>query len=192
MTVRIVAGTWRGRKIEAPADGVRPTSDRVREAWMSIVGSLIHHARVLDLFAGSGALGLEALSRGASSAHFVDNSAKSLSAINANAKLLGAGQRAVIHHADAVSFAVGIEPGRFDVAFADPPYTKLLATQIAEAWLRKPFAGLLGIEHHRDEHLPGSDDRRKYGDSVITFYRAAFADLDRAIISPDSTTDSDS
>ena len=190
--MRIVAGEWRGRQIAAPDDDVRPTGDRVREAWLSIVGSSIHGARVLDLFAGSGALGLEALSRGAVSAHFIDNAAKSLAAINSNAKVLGAGDRAIIHRADALAFAACVEPGRFDVAFADPPYSKSLATRIAEVWLNRPFAALLGIEHHRDERLPGSDDRRKYGDTVITFYRAETADPDRAIISAESTTDAES
>lgn len=157
---------------------------------MSIVGSEIHGARVLDLFAGSGALGLESLSRGATSAHFVDNSPKSLAAISANAKVLGAGDRAVIHRADALSFASGIERGQFDIAFADPPYADQLATRIAEAWLKRPFAMLLGVEHHRDEHLPGSDNRRKYGDTVITFFRDETADPDRAIFSADSHADS--
>jgi 16S rRNA (guanine966-N2)-methyltransferase len=187
--VRIVAGAWRGRQISAPPTGVRPTSDRVREAWMSIVGSAIHGARVLDLFAGSGALGLESLSRGATEAHFVDNSPKSLAAISANARSLGAGDRAVIHRGDAVAFASGIAPGRYDIAFADPPYADRLATRIAEAWLKRPFATLLGVEHHRDERLPGSEDHRKYGDTVITFYRDETADPDRAIISADSHAD---
>jgi 16S rRNA (guanine966-N2)-methyltransferase len=185
--MRIIAGAWRGRQITAPPEGVRPTSDRVREAWMSIVGSEIHEARVLDLFAGAGALGLESLSRGAASAHFVDNAPKSLAAISANAATLGAGERAVIHRADAVSFAKGLQRGQFDIAFADPPYADRLATRIAEAWLARPFAALLGIEHHRDERLPGSEDRRKYGDTVITFYRDETVAGDHAIISAESS-----
>ena len=191
--MRIVAGAWRGRRIHAPeGDSVRPTGDRVREAWMSILGSAIPEARALDLFAGSGALGLEALSRGAVSAHFVDNSPQSLAAIRKNATILGAGDRAVIHRADALTYAAGIEPGRFDVAFADPPYGQSLATKIAELWLKRPFAEVLGIEHHRDERLPDAGDQRKYGDTVITFYRTATLAADRAIISADSTTDTES
>jgi 16S rRNA (guanine966-N2)-methyltransferase len=186
--MRIVAGAWRGRQFKAPAEGVRPTSDRAREAWLSIVGSAIHEARVLDLFAGSGALGLESLSRGATSAHFVDNSPESLAIIAANAKALGAGDRAVLHRADAISFATALKRGEYDVAFADPPYADRLAARVAEVWLARPFAAILGVEHHRDERLPGSDDRRKYGDTVITFYRDETAEADRAIIRPDSTT----
>jgi 16S rRNA (guanine966-N2)-methyltransferase len=188
--VRIVAGAWRGRQIQAPDDDhVRPTGDRVREAWMSILGSAIPGARVLDLYAGSGALGLEALSRGAASADFVDNSPPSLAAIRENAAALGAGDRAIVHRADAMSYAAGLEPGRFDVAFADPPYGQSLATKIAELWLKHPFATVVGIEHHRDERLPDAGDRRRYGDTVITFYRTEALRADRAIISADSTTD---
>jgi len=157
---------------------------------MSIIGSAIPGARVLDLFAGSGALGLEALSRGAASADFVDNLPKCLSAIRDNATALGAGTRAVIHRADALSFAAGLAPGRFDVAFADPPYGQSIATKIGALWLKGPFAAVLGIEHRRDERLPGPNEARRYGDTVVTFYRTETIEADRAIISADSTTDS--
>ena len=171
--MRIVAGAWRGRQIKAPAgELVRPTADRVREAWMSIVNSALPDARVLDLFAGSGALGLESLSRGAREVHFVENAAKSLQAISANVATLGAGPRAVVHRADALQFLDALGDERFDVAFADPPYDKGLATAVAERWLKHPFADLLGVEHRVDETLPGDGERRKYGGTVITFYRA--------------------
>ncbi|PYP68703.1 MAG: 16S rRNA (guanine(966)-N(2))-methyltransferase RsmD [Gemmatimonadetes bacterium] len=170
--MRIVAGRWRGRTIEPPADPrVRPTADRVREAWMSSVMPDLPGARVLDLFAGSGALGLEALSRGAAVAEFVDVGAKSLRALRANALSLGAGAAAVIHRADALRFVAALEPHAFDVAFADPPYGLGLATRLAQQWLEKRFAAVLGIEHRVNEVLPGSEDRRKYGDTVVTLYR---------------------
>ena len=171
--MRIVAGKWRGRRIKPPADErVRPTADRVREAWMSIVSPWIPEARVLDLFAGSGALGLEALSRGAAEAHFVEVSPAGLRAIRENAATLGAGAEAVIHRGDALRFIEGLEPHAFDVAFADPPYGHGLATRVAEAWLAVPFADVLGVEHRKDEHLPGDGSRRVYGDTAITIYRA--------------------
>ena len=170
--MRIVAGKWRGRTIKPPADArVRPTADRVREAWMSIVMPELPGARVVDLFAGSGALGLEALSRGAAVAEFVELAPKSLAALKANAKALDAGDAAVIHRADAIRFATALAPHAFDIAFADPPYGLSLATRLAALWLAVPFAAVLGIEHRVDEVLPGSDDRRKYGDTVITMYR---------------------
>jgi 16S rRNA (guanine966-N2)-methyltransferase len=101
--VRIVAGKWRGRRIKPPADErVRPTADRVREAWMSILQDDLPGARVIDLFAGSGALGLEALSRGAVSAVFVEKGARSLRALRENAIALEAEDEIEIHRADAV------------------------------------------------------------------------------------------
>ena len=171
--MRIVAGRWRGRQINAPrGDAVRPTGDRVREAWLSIVTPWLAGARVLDLFAGSGALGLEALSRGAEVVDFVEHAPKSLSTIRANADLLGAGSSAVIHRADALRFARALEPHAYDVAFADPPYDVGLASELATIWLEQPFADILGVEHRVNEQLPGSGDRRRYGGTVITILRA--------------------
>jgi 16S rRNA (guanine966-N2)-methyltransferase len=139
---------------------------------MSIVMPELPGARVLDLFAGSGALGLEALSRGAAVVEFVEIAPKSLSAVKANATALGAGDDVVIHRADALRFVASLAPRAFDVAFADPPYGLSLATRLAAAWLATPFAAVLGIEHRVDEVLPGDGDRRKYGDTVVTIFRA--------------------
>jgi 16S rRNA (guanine966-N2)-methyltransferase len=170
--VRIVAGEWGGRRIKRPADDrVRPTADRVREAWMSIVHADLPDARVLDLFAGSGALGLEALSRGAASAVFVEVATKSVAALVENAKDLGAGDRAILHRTDAVRFVEKLPEGEFDVAFADPPYRLGLAEKIAAAWREVPFARVLGVEHERGVTLEGAD-RRSYGDTVVSIFRA--------------------
>jgi 16S rRNA (guanine966-N2)-methyltransferase len=168
--MRIVAGQWRGRTIRAPKDArVRPTADRVREAWMSIVRHWIPDARVLDLFAGSGALGLEALSRGAATVDLVEVSPASLRAIHENVDALGAGN-VVVRRADAVRFVEGLEANAYDLAFADPPYKLGLAQQVAERWLAVPFAAVIGIEHGSREPMPGAGDTRKYGDTAITFY----------------------
>lgn len=170
--MRIVAGKWRGRRIDAPNDDrVRPTGDRVREAWMSIVNPWLADAKVLDLFSGSGALGLEALSRGAAHVDFVELAPKSLAAIRANATALGAGAEAVVHRGDALRFVEALAPHAYDVAFADPPYDLGIATKLAERWIESPFADILGIEHRLNEHLPGDGERRKYGSTVVTFYR---------------------
>ena len=170
--MRIVAGRWRGRRIRPPDDTrVRPTADRVREAWMSIVQPYLVDARVLDLFAGSGALGLEALSRGAASADAVEVSAAGVRAIRANADALGASASLTIHRGDAVRFIAKLEVGAYDVAFADPPYGHGLAAAVAERWRAVPFAALLGIEHASNEKLADGDTRR-YGSTSITFYRA--------------------
>lgn len=129
-------------------------------------------AHVLDLFAGSGALGLEALSRGAAKVEFVELAPKSLFALKTNAAALGAGDDAVIHRADALRFTAALAPNAFDIAFADPPYGLGMATKLAALWLATPFARVLGIEHRVDEVLPGHGDRRKYGDTAVTIYRA--------------------
>jgi 16S rRNA (guanine966-N2)-methyltransferase len=170
--MRIVAGEWRGRSIKAPPGrSVRPTLDRVREAWMSIVHLWLPGARVLDLFAGSGALGIEALSRGARSADFVDNDSRSLAVLRANLASLDATSRAMIIRADALRFAAALAPESYDVAFADPPYATDAAVRLAERWLAVPFSTVLGIEHQKGIAMPPGGDTRHYGDCGITLYR---------------------
>lgn len=170
--MRIVAGQWRGRLISAPkGKSVRPTGDRVREAWMNIVQPLLPGARVGDFFAGSGALGLEALSRGAASAEFIENALASLDALAHNIEKLGAGPNAIIRRADAIAVARERASDPYDVAFADPPYRTELAVRLAACWLRAPFARVLGIEHDPQEVLPGDPDTRRYGTTALSFYR---------------------
>lgn len=174
--MRIVAGRWRGRRIAAPpGKDVRPTLDRVREAWMSIVQPYLVGAKVVDLFAGSGALGLEALSRGAAVAHFVERHAKTFAVLQQNVETLGAGSSAELHRQDVFTFLRGAEEGEgegeYDVAFADPPYGGDDAMRLAELWIEKPFAKLLGIEHDSRLALPGDPDARRYGTTAISFFR---------------------
>jgi 16S rRNA (guanine966-N2)-methyltransferase len=169
--VRIVAGTWRSRRLEAPADErARPTTDFVREAWMAILGERLRGARVVDLFAGSGAMGLEALSRGAASCDFVELFQPNLDALGRNIAALGA-TGCQLHRADALRFAGKVEPLAYDVAFADPPYTTGHAARIAALFRRRPFARILGVEHHQREEV-GSGDHRRYGTTVVTFLEA--------------------
>lgn len=139
---------------------------------MSIVGTELPGCRVVDLFAASGALGLEALSRGAASADFVEIAPKSLAALRGNIENLDAGEEVVVHRVDALRFAEQLETGAYDVAFADPPYGLQLATKLAERWLAVPFARIIGIEHRKDEVLPGGGEVRRYGDTAITFLRS--------------------
>jgi 16S rRNA (guanine966-N2)-methyltransferase len=138
---------------------------------MSIVQLSLPGARVLDLFAGSGALGIEALSRGAQSADFVDTDARSLAAIRANLAVLGADDRASLYGADAVEFAAALAPDSYDVVFVDPPYAEVAAGRIAEIWLATRFSAVIGIEHDRSQVMPAGGDTRRYGDSRVTFYR---------------------
>jgi 16S rRNA (guanine966-N2)-methyltransferase len=170
--VRIVAGELGGRRIVVPRDGrVRPTADRVREAWMSILAPELDNARVLDLFAGSGALGLEALSRGASHATFVEIAPASLEALHANIDALGVGSRVTVRRGDALRFVQGLDPGAYDVAFADPPYTGDAADRLLAVFRSTPFARILSIEHPADRRVAG-DETRRYGDTAVTFCRA--------------------
>ena len=170
--MRIIAGQWKGRRIKAPRDDrVRPTGDRAREAWMSIVQPDIPGATVLDLYAGSGALGLEALSRGAGRADFVDVAPAAIKTIRENGAALGALDRMHIHRAESLRFAQKLEAEAFDIAFADPPYSLGMAPKLAAQWLRVPFAAILGIEHDVHEALPEGGDTRTYGGTAVTIYR---------------------
>jgi 16S rRNA (guanine966-N2)-methyltransferase len=170
--MRIVAGEWRGRRIEAPPGrDVRPTLDRVREAWMSILQRDIPGSTVLDLFAGSGALGLEALSRGALHCDFVETASRTLTVLARNIENIGATDRSNVRRTDAIRFAQQLEPLSYDVAFADPPYAGGFAEKLAGIWLDRPFARILSVEHSSREDLSGGVETRRYGSAAITFYR---------------------
>lgn len=122
--MRIAGGEWRGRNLKSPkGDAVRPTQDRVREALFSMLQNEIPGAKFLDVFAGSGAVGLEALSRGAAHATFVEQAGPSLACIKSNVELLKAEDRTDVIRADAYAWLKTAASGRaFDIAFADPPY----------------------------------------------------------------------
>jgi len=171
--MRIIAGEWRGRRISAPRGrDVRPTTDRIREAWMSALGSSIPGARVVDLFAGSGALGLESLSRGAASVTFVEKAREALRALDANVGALAAGDRTRVVREDVFRFLNRTPAGTFDLALADPPYGEGHAARLLEFVAAKPFARELWVEHHSRElipDLPGLTQRR-YGDTTLTIW----------------------
>jgi 16S rRNA (guanine966-N2)-methyltransferase len=174
--MRIVGGTWGGRRIEAPPGrDTRPTTDRVREAWMSAVAPELPDANVLDLFAGSGALGLEALSRGAARVTFVEKAPAALRILERNiADLAPRPDRVTVVRADAIQFILKLQPFEFDIAFADPPYEKGLAARLVEMFTRTNFTRLLCIEHAPGEKLPvmAPVRQRRYGDTVLTFLSA--------------------
>ena len=173
--MRIIAGRWRGHTIEAPPRrGTRPTTDRVREAWMSMMQSVIPGARVLDLFAGSGGLGLETLSRGARHATFVERSGPALKTLRSNIQKLGAEADTTVVRGDALDFAGEVEPGDYEIVLADPPYDSGEAEALAILFLRRPFADTLWIEHRVTDPLPEAEgsETRRYGDTLITYYLA--------------------
>ncbi|HET9066044.1 MAG TPA: 16S rRNA (guanine(966)-N(2))-methyltransferase RsmD [Gemmatimonadales bacterium] len=168
---RIVSGIWGGRRLVVPKDPrVRPTAERVREAWLSILGPDLPGARVLDLFAGSGALGLEALSRGATSVTFVEIGAPSLAALRANIAALDAQAVATVVRLDAMRFVERMAPGTFDLVLADPPFAIDFAPRLVRAWQARPFAPLVAIEHDPRVELHAGATRR-WGDIAVTFLR---------------------
>lgn len=155
--LRIIGGQWRGRKLAfTPEQGLRPTSDRVRETLFNWLTAQVHGARCLDLFAGSGALGLEALSRGAGHCDFVDSSSRVCRQIDEHLQLLQAGDRGSCHPVNAVQFLQQARQA-YDIVLLDPPFGQgLLApacTALAEDALLAP-GGCVYIETATGEDLP--------------------------------------
>jgi 16S rRNA (guanine966-N2)-methyltransferase len=176
-SVRIVAGSYKGRRLHAPTGTrTRPTADRVREALFSILGPL-GGERVLDLFAGSGALGLEALSRGAGEAVFVDSDPRAVAAIRRNLDAIGA--EATVQRRDVLAYLRGASERPFDLVFVDPPYSSAseLAGPLSErlpAFLSKD-ARIVSESDKRNPlelTLPLMDER-VYGDTRIAIHRGA-------------------
>lgn len=188
--MRVIAGSARGRRLAAPpGSDTRPTADRVREALFSILGPPPPGAVVLDLFAGAGTLGIEALSRGAERAVFVDHARGAARVLRRNLEDLGLAGRGEVHVGDATRFVQRLarEGRSFTWIFLDPPYAAGLAdaalAAIAAGRLLAPD-GTVVVEHDRrspplPEHgLLLKADCRRYGDSELTFYRTA-SDHDR-------------
>ena len=178
--MRIIAGEWRGRPLQAPAgQGTRPTADRTRETLFSMLASRIGSfagLRIADLYAGSGALGLEALSRGAAHATFVENERAALAAIRANILAFKAAERADVRPLSAATLPAS-QP--FDLIFADPPYAPGSGTLVVEAvrqagWLAG--GGWLAIETEAREPVDAGaweiDADRRVGRARLTLIRA--------------------
>lgn len=138
-SVRIIAGRWRGSRLPvADAPGLRPTADRARETLFNWLQPVLPGARVLDLFAGSGALGLEAVSRGAAQALLVERDARLATQLQANVERLGAGDQVTVVRADALAWLKAPLHGPFDVVFLDPPFDAglwQLALEALPPWL---------------------------------------------------------
>ncbi len=150
---------------------MRPMTDQIREALFSTLGESVLGARFLDLYAGSGALGLEALSRGATSADFVERDPRSLRALQKNIETLDATSLATIHRKAALPFAQTLGKLDYDVVFADPPYASGEAGALAQRWIDAPFSRVLSVEHPANESMPPGGTTRRYGSTAITFYR---------------------
>lgn len=179
--VRIIAGAFRGLRLEVPRGlDVRPTADRVREALFSILGARVEGAAVLDCFSGTGALGIESLSRGAERVVFVESHRTALAALRKNLERLPEPVRARVLERDALSPADW--PGDVlpvDIVFADPPYRKGLAMSVLDSLHPEDAlspGGLLVLEHEAEiepEHPGWETLRRKtYGDTGLSFFGA--------------------
>lgn len=181
--MRVIAGEFGGRRLaSASAKGLRPTADRVREALFSILGGDVEDARVLDLYAGTGALALEAVSRGAPSAVCVERSPAALAALARNVRDLGLGERVRIERGDALAYARRLrgQSDRFDVVFCDPPYAEplepVLQDVVAERWWTRAAV----VEHaasRRPSAVAGTEvDTRRYGDTGVSIFRRVESD----------------
>ena len=171
--VRIVGGRLAGRHLLSPGGRVRPTAETVRARWMSELEPELRGARVLELFAGTGALGLEALSRGAASIDFLEWNPAALHALKGNVTALRARKQSRIFVRDAMEFVSGLDPGAYDIVLADPPYTSSLAERLVRIWRERSFARILSVEHAVGAALPRGGKSWRFEESEVTTYRAS-------------------
>ena len=178
--MRVTGGTGRGKRLRVPAgDRVRPTSDKVKQALFNILGEQVADAVFLDLYAGTGGIGIEALSRGAARAVCIDDARKSLQVIRQNIEQSGFGGRAQVIAARAEAY-IRKAAERYDIVFLDPPYTqeiRPLLELISDSDLLEPDAVVVA-EHFRKQPTPERAGRlslyreARYGDTVLAFYKA--------------------
>lgn len=187
--MRVIAGVAKGRRLVAPTgDRTRPTSDRVKESWFSSLQPVLGGAHVLDLYAGSGGLGLEALSRGAAAVTFVERDRRALDALRTNLAAVDLPGATVVARDVHQALTEPLVDAPFDVVVADPPYATDQAelTRLLAALLRHLAAGaVVTLERGRREPAPSwpaeliADDPRRYGDT--TLHRARFAAPDPTV-----------
>ncbi|MGQ0736536.1 MAG: 16S rRNA (guanine(966)-N(2))-methyltransferase RsmD [Acidobacteriota bacterium] len=177
--MRIISGASRGRRLKPPDwTGLRPTSDKLRETLFNVVAPRVADARVLDLFAGTGALGLEALSRGAAQAVFIDHDRRAVALVAENAARCGVGERCVIIRATVErALEQASARGPFDLIFVDPPYEFDAVSTVTAAARALARGGLLVLEHTARRSAPQVDTARavrtiRSGDSALTLFEA--------------------
>ncbi|UCB51800.1 MAG: 16S rRNA (guanine(966)-N(2))-methyltransferase RsmD [Candidatus Zixiibacteriota bacterium] len=176
--MRVISGEHKGRRLASLKKArVRPTSDRVKESIFNVLRREVAGKRVLDIFAGAGTLGIEALSRGAESATFVDASRQGISILKKNLHDLDLEGRSTILRWDGLK-ALGKLQERFHLIFADPPYLKGLVQKIVDSVAQSEVLqenGLLVLEHHKKEKLSFPQEslsvlkQKRFGDTVISF-----------------------
>lgn len=181
--MRVISGEAKGRRLKTPADdSIRPTADKAKEAMFQILGERVQGAQVLDLFAGTGNLGIEALSRGAGWALFVDVAKKAVVLVRENLDRVKLSDRSTVWKADVFSVLsrLGRMGRRFDLVFCDPPYGHQFAKRSLHFLVYEHLVeknGVVIVEHHRKDKLPQRVvtllmiNERRFGDSVLTFYQ---------------------
>jgi len=180
--MRIVAGVWAGRDLVSPGKRVRATAEEVRDRWLAYLDPYLAGARVVDLFAGSGALGLEALSRGAALADLVEDAPVALHALKANVAAFrlrpprpgvtptAKKKAARIFKRDAIPFAKTLPEGAYDLALVDPPYRSRKLDLVLQQWEEVRFARILAVEHASDHEVPPGGKRLEFGEICVTVY----------------------
>jgi len=168
--MRIVGGRYAGRDLTSPGKRVRPTAEPVRTNWLDWIENLVPGARILELCAGTGAVGLEALSRGARSVDFIERHPAALHSLKANVKALRETDRTRIFKRDAVPFTRRLEADSYDLVLADPPYGSRLVALLLDIWHDRRYAPVFVLEHATDHDVPGGASTRRLGDTTLTRY----------------------
>ena len=183
--MRIVAGSARGRALKGPkGEGIRPTAARVRQALFDVLGQFLEGGEALDLFAGTGALGLEALSRGISRVVFVDSGREAQALVRENATATGFERQIELMPMDALKAIAQLASAqrRFELVFADPPYAQLAIAKLVAAIEQGGLlaeSGWLCVEHDKREDAPeevgllARVDQRRFGDTLVSLFRWA-------------------
>ena len=181
--MRVFGGTLAGMPLLSPGPRVRPSMERLRDACARHFGPALDGARVIDLFAGTGALGLELLSQGAGSCDFIENGDSAMHALKANVatfksrqKKLGATPNIRVFFRDAIPFSAALPAGAYDIALCDPPYGSKKLDRILATWLAVPFARWLVLEHeplHPFDHAGHLVHRLRIEDSVLSILERA-------------------
>ncbi|MCC3865822.1 16S rRNA (guanine(966)-N(2))-methyltransferase RsmD [Terrisporobacter petrolearius] len=181
--MRVISGKARGLKLNAPKnDDVRPTTDRVKESLFNMINPYIIDSNILDLFAGTGSLGIECLSRGANKCIFIDNSKESINIIKSNIKKARVENESIVLNLDFKSAinSLALKNEKFDVIFMDPPYYKNMFSDALGSIDNKNLLkedGIIVVEHDTKDRFPDNIGRlyksrdKKYGNTTLTFYK---------------------
>lgn len=170
--MRVVGGKFAGRTLAELLDSrVRPTAEPVREAIFALIGDEVKGKRTVDFFAGTGAMGLEAISRGALSCDFVETRASSLHTLKSNIGFLRLKDTTRVFKKDALPFAAKLGANSYGVAFADPPYGSRMLDRLIDTWLATEFAPLLVVEYATGHKLPVANVTKVLGETTIAVYR---------------------